>query len=109
VASLHHVLDDDDPAGIVARYLRALAPGSYLVLSHATDEFAPDRMRQNSEEAAQRGAIFKPRGKPDIDAMFNGLPKVDPGLVLVSYWRPEGGKPGPNADRAWSYGAVATV
>jgi SAM-dependent methyltransferase len=109
VASLHHVLDEDDPAGIVARYLRALAPGSYLVLSHATDEFAPDRMRQNSEEAAQRGAIFKPRGKPDIDAMFNGLPMVDPGLVLVSYWRPEGGTPGPNADRAWSYGAVATV
>jgi SAM-dependent methyltransferase len=108
VASLHHVLDEDDPAGVVARYLRALAPGSYLVLSHATDEFAPDRMRQNSEEAAQRGAIFKPRGKAAIEGMFNNLSMVDPGLVLVSYWRPDG-DPGPNADRAWSYGAVASV
>jgi SAM-dependent methyltransferase len=108
VASLHHVLDEDDPAGVVARYLSALAPGSYLVLSHATDEFAPDRMRKNSEEAAQRGAIFKPRGKPAIEGFFNDRPMVEPGLVLVSYWRPDG-DPGPNADRAWSYGAVASV
>jgi len=108
VASLHHVLDEDDPSGIVARYLGSLAPGSYLVLSHATDEFAPDRMRQNSEYAAQHGAIMKPRGKPAIEGMFNDLPMVEPGLVLVSYWRPDG-DPGPNADRAWSYGAVATV
>jgi SAM-dependent methyltransferase len=108
VASLHHLLDEDDPAGVVARYLRRLAPGSYLVLSHATDEFAPDRMRKNSEEAAQRGAIFKPRGKPAIEGMFNDLAMVEPGLVLVSYWRPEA-DPGPNADRAWSYGAVASV
>jgi hypothetical protein len=108
VASLHHVLDEDDPAGIVARYLGSLAPGSYLVLSHATDEFAPERMRQNSEYAAKHGAIMKPREKQAIEAMFNGLPMVEPGLVLVSYWRPDG-DPDPNADRAWSYGAVATV
>ena len=109
VASLHHVLDSDDPVGIVTRYLRPLAKGSYLVLSHGTDEFAPDRMRQNSEEATRRGAIFVPRGRDAIAAMFNGLQLIEPGLVLVSYWRPEDGDPGPNADRAWSYGGVAPV
>jgi hypothetical protein len=41
--------------------------------------------------------------------MFNGHELVDPGLVLVSRWRPEGGAPGPNADRAWAYGGVAAV
>ena len=41
--------------------------------------------------------------------MFNGRELVDPGLVLVSYWRPEGGDPGANADRAWVYGGVAAV
>jgi hypothetical protein len=41
--------------------------------------------------------------------MFNGRQLVDPGLVLVSYWRPEGGEPGQNADRVWVYGGIATV
>lgn len=83
--------------------------GSYLVLSHATDEFAPERTHQTSVEAAQRGAIWIPRGKDDILRMFNGLELLDPGLVPVSYWRPEGGVPDPNADRAWVYGGVARV
>jgi S-adenosyl methyltransferase len=39
--------------------------------------------------------------------MFNGLELLDPGLVLVSYWRPEGGVPDPNAARAWAYGGIA--
>jgi len=109
VASLHHLRDEDDPAGVADRYVEALAPGSYLVLSHATDEFAPERMRQNSEGAAERGATFIPRGKDAIRALFSGRELLDPGFVLVSYWRPEGGEPGPNADRAWSYGGVAKV
>ena len=109
VATLHCVIDADDPAGIAARYLDALAPGSYLILSHSTDEFAPERTHAASKAAMDRGAIWIPRGKDAIAAMFNGLPLVDPGLVLVSHWRPEGGLPTLGADRAWTYGGVAQV
>jgi SAM-dependent methyltransferase len=109
VGCLHHIVDSDDPAGIVARYLAALTPGSYLVISHATDERSPEKMRANSEVAESSGAVLIPRGKDAIMRMFNGRELVDPGLVLVSYWRPEDGDPGPNADRAWAYGGVATV
>jgi len=56
-----------------ARYLAALAPGSYLVLSHSTDEFAQERTHQASAEAARRGATWVPRGKEDILRTFNGL------------------------------------
>ncbi len=107
VAALHCVVDSDDPAGIAARYLAALAPGSYLVLSHSTDEFAPERTHAASRAAAERGAIWIPRGKDAIARMFNGRELVEPGLVLVSHWRPEGGVPDANADRAWTYGGVA--
>jgi SAM-dependent methyltransferase len=87
VGCLHHLPDSDDPAGLVGRYLPALAPGSYLVLSHATCDFAPERTHETPAGAAQRGATWVPRGKDDILRMFNGLELIDPGLVLVSYWR----------------------
>jgi SAM-dependent methyltransferase len=106
---LHHIPDSDDPAGVVARYLAALAPGSYLVISHATDEPSPEKMAANAQVADNSGTILIPRDKDAILRMFNGRELVDPGLVLVSYWRPEGGEPGPNADRAWVYGGVAAV
>jgi S-adenosyl methyltransferase len=109
VAVLHCIVDEEDPAAIAARYLAVLAPGSYLVLSHSTDEFAPERMHQVSADAAERGATWIPRGKDDILRMFNGRELIDPGLVLVSHWRPDGGVPGRNADRAWSYGGIASI
>lgn len=106
---LHHIPDSDDPAGIVARYLAALAPGSYLLISQLTGEFAPDRMQVNADLADDSGTMLLPRDKDAIARMFNGLPLVDPGLVLVSHWRPEGGDPDPGADRTWTYGGVATI
>jgi SAM-dependent methyltransferase len=106
---LHHVLDGDDPAGIVDQYLNALAPGSYLVISHATSEFSPEKMQANAEVADNTGTVLIPRSKDAIERMFNGRKFVDPGLVLVSYWRPEGGAPGPDAEKAWVYGGVAAV
>ena len=109
VGCLHHLEDSDDPAGVVASYLAALAPGSYLVLSHATDEFAPETAREGSAEVGRRGAVWIPRGKDAILGMFNGRELIDPGLVLVSYWRPKGGVPDQNADRAWVYGGIARV
>ncbi len=106
---LHHIVDADDPAGIVARYLEALAPGSYLVISHVTDERSREKMAANAEVADNSGTVLVPRSKDAISRMFNGRELVDPGLVLVSYWRPEGGDPGPDADRAWVYGGVGVV
>jgi hypothetical protein len=36
VAVLHFIGGDDDPYPIVRRLMAAVAPGSYLVISHAT-------------------------------------------------------------------------
>ena len=68
-----------------------------------------EKMQANSEVAESSGAVLIPRGRDAVLRMFNGHELVEPGLVLVSYWRPEGGDPGPGADRAWAYGGVATV
>ena len=108
IAVLHNIADADDPAGIAARYMAALAPGSYVVISHSTDEFSPKRTHAASLAAAERGAIWLPRSKDAIARMFNGRPLLDPGLVLVSRWRPDR-EPGPEADQAWTYCGVAPV
>jgi len=109
VACLHHLEDEDNPAAVVARYLPEVAPGSYLVLSHLTNEFAPGPMQALHDEAKRRGGeTIRARSKEEIAAMFGGRELLDPGLVIVSYWRPDG-DPGPNADRAWAYGGVAAL
>ena len=42
-AVLHFVADGSDPWGLVAQYVRALAPGSYLAVSHVTADNVPSR------------------------------------------------------------------
>jgi len=42
---LHHVPDQDDPAGCVAEFRDAIAPGSCLVISHASSPRARKRDR----------------------------------------------------------------
>jgi SAM-dependent methyltransferase len=105
VACLHHVEDRDDPAAIAAEYLGSVAGGSYLALSHFTHDFAFERVSLAAEEA--RG--FFPRGRDAIEEMFNGRPLVDPGLVTVSRWRPDGSNPGYDPARVWAYGGVARL
>jgi SAM-dependent methyltransferase len=109
VASLHNIPDADDPAGLVARYLAALAPGSYLVISHVTGDFAPEQMAMVTASYAQRGTVFVGRTREQVTAMFNGRDLIAPGVVQISYWRPEGGAPDVNADRVWGYAGVARL
>jgi S-adenosyl methyltransferase len=88
--------------------MSALAPGSYVVISHSTDEFAPDRTHAASAAATERGATWIPRPKDEIARMCDGRDLVQPGLVLVSRWRPET-EPRPDADQAWTYGGIVRV
>jgi SAM-dependent methyltransferase len=109
VACLHHLEDQDDPVGLVARYLHAMAPGSYLILSHATNDFAPEGFRQGAIAAREQGMVVATRGKDAILRMFNGRELVDPGLVLVSRWRPDSNQSDPNAEHVNAYGGIAAL
>ena len=44
LAIVHFLSDSDGPAEIVARLASALAPGSYLAISHLTGDFAPEQV-----------------------------------------------------------------
>jgi SAM-dependent methyltransferase len=108
VAILHFIPDEDDPAGLVATLLGALAPGSYLVASHVTPEHDPAGVHGLESAYRKGGVAAQARTVSEFGRMvFSGLELVDPGLVLVSEWQPDAGGPLPRPEEVNWYGAVA--
>jgi len=107
LAVLHFLPEADGPAAIVATLARALAPGSYLAISHLTADFAPDQVGAavQAYNAAVPGGVT-PRGHAEVTALFGGLPLVPPGVVPVTEWRPEI-PAGPAAPAADLYAGIA--
>jgi hypothetical protein len=90
---LHFVPDEDDPAGIVWRYMTAVAPGSYLALAQGTADNIPPRALQAGVEMFSHGSdrvYLRPRA--EVERLFDGLELVspygdaDPGLTYVGLW-----------------------
>jgi len=86
-AVIHHVLDEEDPYGIVARYKEALVPGSYMQLTHFCDSSPEARANERVlKESLGRGQM---RGRDQIARFFDGLELLEPGLVYLPEWRPD--------------------
>lgn len=90
LALLHFLPDSDDPEGLVARYRRALAPGSHLVVSHATAESRPAEMRALESLYATSANPAVARSTAWIGGLFGEFELVEPGAVFVPDWRPDG-------------------
>jgi len=90
VAVLHFVSDADDPWQLVGTLREALAPGSYLVLCHGTDESKPE-VAQATEKVYNRSvaASATVRSRAQIERFFDGFELVEPGLTYMSQWRPD--------------------
>lgn len=88
-AVLHFVTDDEEAYRLVRVLREALAPGSYLAISHGTDENVPPAI------SAQLARLYvrttnpaRVRSRDEIERFFAGLELVEPGLVYVPLWRP---------------------
>jgi hypothetical protein len=83
---LHYIPDEQDPAGIMATLAAALPAGSYVFihhLLHSDDEAL--------ETAMKRGlGNVRFRTREEILGLFAGLDLIEPGLVPVARWRPDG-------------------
>jgi SAM-dependent methyltransferase len=96
VAVLHFLPDARNPARAVATLLDALAPGSYLAASHGTTEYDPAGAAGWERTYRERGVAVQARTADEFAALaFGGLELVEPGLVPVSEWRPDGTGPRP--------------
>jgi hypothetical protein len=113
-AVMHFVTDADNPHAIVARYVDALAPGSYLALSHLTLDSKPRRaVEEGSELFNHIPENVALRSKGDIERFFDGLEILppyggaEPGLTFVGTWGAEDPDMADSDGSRWLYCAVA--
>jgi hypothetical protein len=94
IGVLHVVPDSHDPQGCVAQLVEALAPGSHVAISHMTidpvdgADLAEVRSRLDERMHASNPPALRDRA--GVAAFLSGLELVDPGLVAVPDWRPDG-------------------
>ncbi|MFB9237316.1 SAM-dependent methyltransferase [Plantactinospora siamensis] len=107
IAILHFVGDSDQPYEIVRRLLDALPSGSYLALSHLTGDFEPAAWEKIAEIYRLQGVTMRVRPRAEIERFFDGLELVEPGLQVVTHWRPDADAEPPSDAAVSVYGAVA--
>jgi hypothetical protein len=113
-AVMHFVTDADDPWGVVGRYVAALAPGSYLALSHLTLDSKPRKAVEGGSELYNRmPENVALRSKSDITRFFDGLEieppyeGAEPGLTFVGTWGAVDAELADSDGSRWLYCAVA--
>lgn len=87
-AVLHFVPDTDGPGRIVETLMDAVAPGSYLALSHGSRDDQPNASAI-TEVYERTSSPLSLRTREEITGFFTGLDLLDPGVTVAGYWRPE--------------------
>jgi SAM-dependent methyltransferase len=94
VCALHFVPDEEEPHRIIAEYRDALAPGSYLAITHGitaeTPDDDPDQVVESVTNVYQTAsAQMHVRPVKEIERFFSGFEILDPGVVWMAKWRPD--------------------
>jgi hypothetical protein len=113
VAVTQFVADADDPWGLVARYLDAVAPGSYLAISAPTgDHQAPRILDAIREVYARTPTPGYARSREEVEQFFAGLQIVPPYegakpvVTFVGEWGAEDPLAADDDGSRWFYAAV---
>jgi SAM-dependent methyltransferase len=91
ICVLHCLWDEEDPWGVVRQFRDAVVPGSYLALSHMTNEAYPEaaeKLFQMTQDLHWDAPLIA-RNRTDIARLFEGFTLVEPGLVPPAQWRPD--------------------
>jgi hypothetical protein len=115
IAVAQFVADAEQPYDHVARLTDALAPGSYLAMSHPTTDFLSATAAAGVKAAARRESerskgSMRTRDRTEFARFFAGMELVDPGVTALPDWRNDA----PPDERASAadvsfYGAVARI
>mgnify|MGYP001236184208 CR=1 FL=1 len=87
-AILHHLLDEEDPVGIVRTLRDAVPSGSHFFITHFRREDTPEaeQIEGMLQQAFGRGRW---RTDTEIAELFEGLEIVEPGILPLVQWNPD--------------------
>ncbi|HWS38851.1 MAG TPA: SAM-dependent methyltransferase [Actinoplanes sp.] len=102
IAVLMLARDADDPWGAVAALLEALPSGSYVAVTHPGQDFDPVAMDAVVGAATGAGMVLVPRVRSEVARFFGGWELVEPGVVPVMSWRPDGEPDGLGTAYYWA-------
>jgi hypothetical protein len=115
-AVLMFVADESDPWSLVSRYVGALKSGSYLALSHLTDDAKPpvavDGFRRVFDHATEQMHF---RSRAQVGRFFDGLELVppyrgaSPAITYSGLWGAEDVQLADSDGSRWLYCAVAKI
>lgn len=105
VAVLHFIRDHEEPERIVQKLKDSMPSGSYLAISHGTQDFNPERASAAVRGYDEATAPFVLRSKEQVEGFFDGLEMMEPGLVQLPYWRPDG-IVAADPEKIWLYAGV---
>jgi len=90
VAALHFIPDEDDPGAVLRTLRRRLAPGSYVAVSHATEDGQPPHGQRDAQEIYARASNrVIMRNSTQIQSLLDGWQLLPPGVVRCPEWLPD--------------------
>lgn len=92
VGLLMHIHDDERPNEIIAELVDALPVGSYLFITSWCDTGEPEQAELERVSVRFLGNGYM-RSVEELHKHFVGLELIEPGLVYLAQWRPEGPVP----------------
>lgn len=92
---LHFLPEECDIREVAAALRRRLAPGSYFAVSHVSSTETALKWREAVLDCFPPGSPARPvfRTANEIRQVFGRWPLVEPGLVAIADWRPDGRPP----------------
>ncbi|KAA9161588.1 methyltransferase [Amycolatopsis acidicola] len=91
MAALLHVIPDPVAQEAMQRYRSLLPSGSYLVISHASQDGVSEETRERLAKIVQQGhqtsTPMEARDRAAVTALFGEFELQDPGVVWIPEWR----------------------
>lgn len=99
--TLQYIPDEEDPHAIVRRYVDALPPGSFLLVSDTTLENDDEVLAESTRRlnAGMAGRVTQTRrSNAEVARFFDGLDLVEPGITTPHHWNPGPDEPNQEND-----------